>query len=41
MGTVTPADDNALYAIQIETGKREGAATDATVYIRLTGEKIN
>ncbi|XP_046861561.1 allene oxide synthase-lipoxygenase protein-like [Xenia sp. Carnegie-2017] len=39
IGSITPADQNAIYTIEIKTGNRKNAGTDATVYIRLTGLK--
>ena len=39
IGSITPADQNAIYTIEIKTGNRKDAGTDATVYIRLTGTK--
>jgi hypothetical protein len=37
IGSLIPAGKNAVYNIEIETGDREHAGTDATVTIRITG----
>ncbi|XP_028395780.1 allene oxide synthase-lipoxygenase protein-like [Dendronephthya gigantea] len=38
-GSVTRADQNADYTIEVETGDRKNAGTDATITIRITGMK--
>nr|ABW76418.1 allene oxide synthase/8R-lipoxygenase fusion protein [Gersemia fruticosa] len=38
-GSLIPAGQNARYNIEIETGNREHAGTDATITIRITGTK--
>ena len=37
LGSLVPAGQNAVYNIEIETGDREHAGTDATIKIRITG----
>ncbi len=37
IGSLIPAGKNAVYNIEIETGDREHAGTDATITIRITG----
>ncbi|XP_028395809.1 allene oxide synthase-lipoxygenase protein [Dendronephthya gigantea] len=39
IGSLIPAGQNAVYNIEVETGDREHAGTDATITIRITGAK--
>nr|AHK60922.1 allene oxide synthase/8R-lipoxygenase fusion protein a [Capnella imbricata] len=39
LGSLIPAGQNAVYNIEVETGDREHAGTDATITIRITGAK--
>jgi hypothetical protein len=37
IGSLIPAEQNAVYNIEVETGDREHSGTDATITIRITG----
>ena len=38
MGSLVPEWQNAIYNVEVETGSREHAGTDATITIRITGK---
>ena len=37
-GSLVPKGENAIYNVEVETGDREHAGTDATITIRITGK---